>query len=253
MTYCSRKRSLRRVLAVAAAAAAFTTAAQATTFRFETDPFEGSTALTTPGRQVVAGELFIPTFDLENDRIGFAPTVFEVDANIAQFTGFAADLPDQPFNFIVLQTLDFDGDPSKGNLMAFPIRRRVLPVLQFRPQPDPARLLHRPQFGGRRPQGHRAVPGPDWASRHRRACARRTPAGGGARAGNLVDDDRRLRPCRRRHAPRPQDRGGRLTPRPPDLGRRASRSRSPAWLKPPSRPRSAGAGCAGRRPCGSSC
>jgi hypothetical protein len=126
MTYCSRKRSLRRVLAVAAAAAAFTTAAQATTFRFETDPFEGSTALTTPGRQVVAGELFIPTFDLENDRIGFAPTVFEVDANIAQFTGFAADLPDQSFNFIVLQTLDFDGDPSNGNLMAAPLAANLI-------------------------------------------------------------------------------------------------------------------------------
>lgn len=126
MTHCSRRRASRRVLALTAAAAAFATGAHATTFRFETDPFAGSTALTTPGRQVVAGELFIPTFDLENDRIGFAPDVFDVDAEISQFTGFAADLPDQAFNFIVLRTLDFDGDPSNGNQMAAPLAANLI-------------------------------------------------------------------------------------------------------------------------------
>jgi len=117
MTNRSRKRSLRRALALAAAAAAFATGAQATTFRFDTDPFAGSTALQTPGRQIVGGELFIATFDLDNDRIEVAPSVFGIEPTISTFAGLAADLPDAPFNFIVLRTLDADGDPSNGALM----------------------------------------------------------------------------------------------------------------------------------------
>jgi hypothetical protein len=117
MTNRSRKRSLRRALAVAAATAAFATGAQATTFRFDTDPFAGSTALQTPGRQIVGGELFIAAFDLDNDRIEVTTDAFDIEPTIATFAGFAADLPDAPFNFIVLRTLDADGDPLNGNLM----------------------------------------------------------------------------------------------------------------------------------------
>ena len=47
--------------------ASFGTAAQATTFTFETDPFAGTTALQMLGRQVVANEQFIPQINVATD------------------------------------------------------------------------------------------------------------------------------------------------------------------------------------------
>lgn len=113
MTY----RSAPRALALAAAFGALATGAQAATFRFDTDPFAGSTALSTPGRQIVGGERFIPTFDLENDRIEVTTDAFDIEPVIAKFAGFAADLPDAPFNFVVLRNLDADDNAGNGNLM----------------------------------------------------------------------------------------------------------------------------------------
>jgi hypothetical protein len=102
----SRKRSLPRVLALAAVAAALATGAQAKIFVFNTDPFAGSTALTQPGRQIVGGELFIDQFDPAIDQIQFDPAVFNTGPEVQAFNGTAEDLPDQAFNFVVLRTLD---------------------------------------------------------------------------------------------------------------------------------------------------
>ena len=121
-----RKGSLRSVLALAAAATAVATGAQARIFHFDTDPFAGTTALQTPGRQVVANELFIPTFDLANDRIEVDADVFKLDGGIRAFTGFASDIPDENFNFVVLRTLDADGDPTNGNQMAAPLAANLI-------------------------------------------------------------------------------------------------------------------------------
>jgi hypothetical protein len=118
MSVSLRRRSLRRILTLAALAAGVATGAQATTFRFDTDPFAGTTALETPGRQVIGDELFIPTFDPAVDQIEFDSNVFGVGPFLNTFTGFAANLPDdEPFQFIVLRTLDADNDPTNGNQM----------------------------------------------------------------------------------------------------------------------------------------
>ncbi|OLP19517.1 hypothetical protein BST81_05165 [Leptolyngbya sp. 'hensonii'] len=83
--------------------------AQATTFRFDSDPFAGSTALTTPGRQVVGNELFIPTFSIANDQFSFDPDVFGL-GDLSFFNGLATNLPSGGLNVIVLQNTDNDND-----------------------------------------------------------------------------------------------------------------------------------------------
>lgn len=108
-------RASRRLLA-AAAACAFATSAQAADFLFDDDPFAGTTALTTPGRQVVGGEAFI-SFDPAADTIIVDPAVFGIEDEILPFNGLADLLPDLRFNFIALRTLDGDGDPSNGVLL----------------------------------------------------------------------------------------------------------------------------------------
>jgi hypothetical protein len=89
--------------------------AQAATFTFNTDPFAGSTALITPGRQVVGNEISIPAFDFANDVLAFDAGVFDIPAGINFFNGVAAAIPVTGANFIVLRTFDSDGDPFNGN------------------------------------------------------------------------------------------------------------------------------------------
>jgi hypothetical protein len=79
---------------------------------FNSDPFEGSTALTTPGRQVVGNELFLPEFSIENDVFAFDPTFFDVDAPVSFFNGPASGLPTGGLNVIVLQDSDNDNNPA---------------------------------------------------------------------------------------------------------------------------------------------
>ena len=90
-------------------------------FRFDRDPFRNSTALTTPGRQVVAiNEAFIPAFDVATDVAVFSLPAFgyAFDEEISFFNGLAADLPAEGgLNVIVLQDIDFDGDPSNGKAL----------------------------------------------------------------------------------------------------------------------------------------
>jgi hypothetical protein len=87
------------------------TPASAAVFVFNTDPFAGSTALTTPGRQVVGNELFISTFDVNTDQFEFDPAVFNF-STLNFFNGTASSLPTGGVNVIVLQDVDNDNNPA---------------------------------------------------------------------------------------------------------------------------------------------
>jgi hypothetical protein len=80
-------------------------------FVFDTDPFAGSTALTTPGRQVVGGEPFI-TFNVATDKFVFKQDVFGVGSSVAFANDVVSNLPTGGINVIVLQTTDNDGNPA---------------------------------------------------------------------------------------------------------------------------------------------
>jgi len=97
---------------LALAGAAGLGSARAEVIRFNTDPFAGSTALTTPGRQVVGNELFINDFDVSADLFSFDPAVFDVTAPVSFFSGEAADLPNGGLNVVVLLNSDNDDNPA---------------------------------------------------------------------------------------------------------------------------------------------
>ncbi len=101
----------RFVLAIAVICLTLSATAHATVFRFDTDPFAGSTALTTPGRQIVGGETFI-TFDIATDIFSLESTVFGVGSSVLFVNDLAANLPTGGVNVIVLQTFDNDADPT---------------------------------------------------------------------------------------------------------------------------------------------
>jgi hypothetical protein len=85
--------------------------AVATTFTFATDPFAGSTALTTPGRQIVGGELFL-SFDIASDVLAFDPAVFAIGSALSFSNGVVENLPTSGSKVIVLQTFDNDANPA---------------------------------------------------------------------------------------------------------------------------------------------
>lgn len=85
--------------------------ADATTFRFDTDPFAGSTALTTPGRQVVGGETFID-FNIASDIFSLESTVFSAGNQVLFANNVVGSLPTSGVNIIVLQTFDNDNNPA---------------------------------------------------------------------------------------------------------------------------------------------
>lgn len=79
--------------------------ANATVFTFNTDPFAGSDALTTPGRQIVGNETFI-TFDIANDVFAFDTSVFGaygVGDQVLFVNDLSSNLPSSGVNVIVLQ------------------------------------------------------------------------------------------------------------------------------------------------------
>ena len=84
--------------------------ASAATFNFATDPFAGSDALITPGRQVVGGELFT-NFLVASDVFAFDPTVFGIGNTINFANNVVGNLPTSGANVIVLQTFDNDANP----------------------------------------------------------------------------------------------------------------------------------------------
>ena len=83
--------------------------ADATTFRFDTDPFAGSTALTTPGRQIVGGEDFI-SFNIASDIFSLESTVFNVGNQVLFANNVVGSLPTSDVNIIALQTFDNDAN-----------------------------------------------------------------------------------------------------------------------------------------------
>jgi hypothetical protein len=99
-------------LAALAAACALGSAgtADAAVFGFTTDPFAGSTALTTPGRQVVGGEPSI-TFNIATDSFAFDPVVFGI-SEILFANNIAGNLPTGGVNVIVLRSFDDDANAA---------------------------------------------------------------------------------------------------------------------------------------------
>ena len=81
----------------------FSAPAAAVPFTFTTDPFEGSMALTTPGRQVVGGEPSI-AFDITSDVFVFSSLVFDIGNGINFANDLVENLPTSDLNVIVLQT-----------------------------------------------------------------------------------------------------------------------------------------------------
>lgn len=102
----------RSTFLVALALMASSVIGQAATFRFVTDPFAGSDALTTPGRQIVGNELFIPNFSVATDLFSFDPAIFGVGDQVLLVNDVAANIPPGGVNIVVNQTTDNDNDPT---------------------------------------------------------------------------------------------------------------------------------------------
>jgi hypothetical protein len=104
---------MRPLLFTTMALFVFATSAPAAVIGFGTDPFEGSTALTTPGRQLVGGEIHI-TFDTATDVFAFDPDVFGVYGVTALsfVNDVAGNIPPTGVNVVVLRTFDNDNDPA---------------------------------------------------------------------------------------------------------------------------------------------
>ena len=96
--------------------------AYASTILFNTVPFDGSTALTTPGRQIVGGEPFL-AFDPALDVLAFDTTAFPALGGTISFAnGTAASLPTSGINAMVLQEF---GPPMNAGLAANLIAARI--------------------------------------------------------------------------------------------------------------------------------
>jgi hypothetical protein len=86
------------------------TPAAGATITFNTDPFSGSDALTTPGRQIVGGETFI-TFDPSLDQFLFDSGVFGI-SSILFVNDVIGNVPTTGINTVVLRTFDNDANPT---------------------------------------------------------------------------------------------------------------------------------------------
>jgi hypothetical protein len=106
-----RKMSLALAIAVGASMPA-----AAVDFTFNQSPFAGTTALTTPDRQVVGNELFISGFNTSTDRLVFDTRVFDITAPLGFSNSFGANLPAGGAEVIVLRDIDADGNLQNGIL-----------------------------------------------------------------------------------------------------------------------------------------
>lgn len=111
----------RAFLTLIVSALAMGSSAEAATFTFNTDPFAGSTALTTPGRQIVGGEPSI-TFNPAIDVFAFDSVIFGITDPLTFASGPAASLPTSGAEVVVLQEL---GPPMNAGLAANLIAGRV--------------------------------------------------------------------------------------------------------------------------------
>jgi hypothetical protein len=105
------KKQLVSILSTVLILAGAVSIANATTFRFDTDPFAGSDALTTPGRQVVGGETSI-NFNIASDIFSLESTVFNAVNQVLFANNVVGSLPTSGVNIVVLQTFDNDNDPT---------------------------------------------------------------------------------------------------------------------------------------------
>lgn len=98
---------MRRLLPILSAAALLTSAATAgaATFTFASDPFAGSDALITPGRQIIQApqipELSI-SFDVATDKFAFDVDFFKIDA-VRFVNNSIGNIPTSGVNVIVLE------------------------------------------------------------------------------------------------------------------------------------------------------
>lgn len=92
----------RLSLHLASAFLSLSTVSSATVFRFDTDPFAGSNALVTPGRQIAGGESLI-SFSVATDLFSLESTVFGVSSPVLFQGVLASSLPGSGVNVIVLQ------------------------------------------------------------------------------------------------------------------------------------------------------
>ena len=86
----------------------FSTTVSAATFNFVTDPFAGSDALTTPGRQVVGNETFI-SFSPTSDVFAFDLARFGV-SSLDVANNVISNIPVTGANVVVLETFDDDAN-----------------------------------------------------------------------------------------------------------------------------------------------
>jgi MYXO-CTERM domain-containing protein len=108
-TLCCALRS--HILPAMAVMLAANATAVAATFTFDTDPLAGTTIRSTPGRQVVGGELFL-SFFAATDVFAFNPLIFGGGNQIHFANGLINDIPATGVNVVVLQTLDNDANPG---------------------------------------------------------------------------------------------------------------------------------------------
>jgi hypothetical protein len=101
---------MRKTLFLATALIGFCTTAGAGAITFKDDPFAGTTALTTAGRQVIGGELSTE-FDIQNDVFQFDPAVFGIDS-LSFANGPIGDIPGIGTNLAVLRTFDNDNNAA---------------------------------------------------------------------------------------------------------------------------------------------
>ena len=101
-----------KTLIACAALISFGTASYGSTFVFDTDPFAGANALTTPGRQIVGGEPSI-AFDIATDVFAFERSVFSaVGKQLHVINDTIGNIPATGVNTVVLETFDNDNDPT---------------------------------------------------------------------------------------------------------------------------------------------
>jgi hypothetical protein len=108
-----------KLLGATALLVSLATVSHAAIFNFDTDPFAGTTALQTPGRQTIANELFIPTINLATDVFAVDHTVFGIASDKVSFANSLASNLAGGENVIVLQDLDAGGgSKASGNVQA---------------------------------------------------------------------------------------------------------------------------------------
>jgi hypothetical protein len=101
---------LNPVGCIAFAVAAMCSAAHATTFTFDKDPFAGTNVLNTPGRQIIGGEDFL-SFSTSRDIFSLESTVFGTGNTVNFVNSTAPNIPSSGVNIVVLETFDNDNNP----------------------------------------------------------------------------------------------------------------------------------------------